>query len=212
MTHSRILDWIEKEQVIAVLRAPALSYQQLMEITDAIVSGGISVIELTLTTPNALEYIARLPTREDILLGVGTVLDLEDLRQSHEAGATFYASPVHDTGLISAARAFNMVAMPGASTPTEVYSAWKAGGDFIKLFPMPAQGLSYLRSMQGPFPTIKFTPSGGITDTTAAEYIRAGAAAINVGSWLTHSDRGHIDTPEAIANRARSLIEAIKSQ
>ena len=164
-----------------------------------------------MTTPGALKIIEKLAAQGDVLVGAGTVLDAETARSTFESGATFFASPAFDCPTIERARSLGRVAIPGAATPTEIHQAASCGADIIKLFPMPADGVRALKTLRGPFPTLRFAPSGGVTDTTARPLLDAGAAALNVGTWLTHESDGTPSPATVITARARSLVTAITS-
>ena len=206
-TTQEILKKILDRRLIAVLRLE--TDRDAMTITDALLEGGLDIIEVTLTTPGALEVIERLAGRGDILVGAGTVLDPETARQTFDSGALFIASPITDPGTIEAARLAGRVSMPGAVTPTEIHAAHSAGADLIKLFPMPADGARTLKTLRSVFPSLLFAPSGGVSDKTAADLLAAGAAALNVGSWLTHEPDGRVSTTRDISERARLIRVAI---
>lgn len=203
----QILSRILSHRIIAVLRLD--SDHDALEICDALFAGGIRVIEATLTTPGALKLIERLSERADLVVGAGTVLDAVTARITFECGARFFASPILDRATVEAAHDHGAVAMPGAATPTEIHAAHIAGADLIKLFPMPPDGTRTLRTLLAPFPDIRLAPSGGVNDTTAPELLRAGAAALNVGTWLTHESDGKTSSIGRIEKRARAIVEAV---
>jgi 2-dehydro-3-deoxyphosphogluconate aldolase/(4S)-4-hydroxy-2-oxoglutarate aldolase len=202
---SQILDAILRNRLIAVVRLDDAA--RAIEVVEAIAAGGITTIEITLTTPGAIELVEELAPREDLLVGAGTVLSPRDAVRAFAAGALFYASPVTDPGLISAAHAAGRLAMPGALTPNEIVAADRAGADLIKIFPMPADAAPYLRSIGGPLRELRLAPSGGVTPDTAASLLEAGAAALNVGTWLTSERSGRLLSLEEITSRAARLVE-----
>lgn len=204
-----LLATILERKLIAVVRLDDPS--RSMEIVDAIVAGGITTIEVTLTTPGAVELIEELAKREEIVVGAGTVMTRQESERVFDAGARFYASPVLDRELVELAHARGSVAMPGAYTPTEMIAAERAGADLIKIFPMPSDTVSFLRAIRGPFPHLRLAPSGGVNATTAKELLAAGAAALNVGSWLTHRSAGELLPIEEIRARAAELTQAISA-
>jgi 2-dehydro-3-deoxyphosphogluconate aldolase/(4S)-4-hydroxy-2-oxoglutarate aldolase len=206
-TENRVLERMLREKIIAVVRLDASD--SALGIIDGIVEGNISIIEITLTTPGAIELIERLASRDDLLVGAGTVLDLPSARAAFEAGAKFYASPVFDPELLSAAKAAGVVAMPGAYTPTEIHRAWRAGADLIKIFPMPTEGERFIRTLRGPFPDVRLAPSGGVTAGNAIAMLAAGASALNVGTWLTHEADGTPGRRESIRERGVALVERV---
>lgn len=204
-THD-ILSGIIERKLIAVLRLSDASRGD--EIIEAMAEGGITTIEITLTTPGALELIARSAGRGHLLVGAGTVLSADEAERVFDAGAAFYASPVFDRELVELAHARGKVAMPGAYTPTEIVAAARGGADLVKIFPMPSDAVAYLRALRGPLPHLRLAPSGGVTVTTAGALLAAGAAALNVGSWLTHDPAGDLLALEEIGRRAEQLVTA----
>lgn len=175
---------IEHSGVIAIVRFDRS--EQLMQVAKAIRAGGVDVIEFTMTTPGALDII-RESTREfgdEVLLGAGTVLDAETARAAILAGAEFIVSPTLDAAVIEVCRRYSKVVIPGAFTPTEILTAWELGADFVKVFPASAGGPAYLKAVLAPLPQVKLVPVGGVSLDNAADFIRAGAAAIAVGGNL----------------------------
>jgi len=151
-----------------------------------VAQGGIPIAELTLTIPGALDLIAELrSTRPELVIGAGTVLTVEDARDSLDAGALFLSSPGLDLDIVEQARKRNVAIIPGALTPTEVNMAWKSGVDFVKVFPCaPVGGAGYIRALKAPFPHIHLIASGGVNQHTAEEFVLAGAAALGIGREL----------------------------
>jgi len=170
--------------VIPVIRAS--SHEEALAVIDAIAAGGVTTIEVTMTVPNAIELISKLTTeRADLLIGAGSALDPEVARDSIAAGAKFIVSPATNFDTILYCNDAEIVVIPGALTPTEIVNAWDAGADFVKVFPADSMGgAKYLRSLKAPLPHIKMIPTGGVNQDTAADFIKAGAAAIGVGSDL----------------------------
>jgi len=202
-THEEILDRMLRDKIVAVIRVDDAA--RAADIIEAIVAGGITTIEITLTTPGAIGLIERFAQRGELLIGAGTVLDAGTAREAFAAGAGFYASPIFDSRLVTLAHVEGRCAMPGAYTPTEIMTAWRAGADIVKIFPMPADGAAYIAALRGPMPGLHLAPSGGVTAATAGPLLAAGAAALNVGSWLTGSSGEH---PETIRHRAAELAAA----
>jgi 2-dehydro-3-deoxyphosphogluconate aldolase/(4S)-4-hydroxy-2-oxoglutarate aldolase len=192
---------IERVGVLPVIRAD--SREEARAVIEAVRAGGISIIEVTMTVPGAVELIRELSDREDLLVGAGTVLDPETAAECVDAGARFIISPALNLDTIEFCREHKVVVMPGALTPTEVVTAWNAGADFVKVFPAGAMGgAGYLRSLKAPLPGIKLIPTGGVSMATAADFIRAGASAIGVGADLVdlkaiREGRGHEITENA---------------
>ena len=183
MSKSEIISRIISVGVIPVIRAS--SHEEALAVIDAIAAGGITTMEVTMTVPGAVELIRQLSGRTDLLLGAGSVLDPETARECIAAGAEFIVSPATDLGTIKYCNEADIAVMPGALTPTEILAASNAGADFVKVFPADSMGgAPYLRSIKAPMPHLKLIPTGGVNQTTAADFIRAGAEAIGVGSDL----------------------------
>jgi len=203
MTRAAICKRIETVGIVPVIRSP--SAELAMEAAKAILAGGISVFEITMTIPDAPAVIRALRRRlgEGALVGAGTVLDATEARACIEAGAEFIVSPGFDPATIALAHEAGIAAMPGALTPTEVIAAWKAGADVVKIFPCSALGgASYLRALKGPLPQVKLMPTGGVNINTARDFLAAGAVALGVGSELVDivavkEDRAHVLTERA---------------
>ncbi len=209
ISHIHILNTILEERIVAVIRLKDETAAE--RIVEAIAEGGIRAIEITLTTPGALGLIRNLAGRNGLLVGVGSVMERTQARAAFEAGALFYASPITDEATIGTARDYGRVAMPGAFTPTEIMRAAGYGADIVKLFPTPADGLAYLKSLRGPMPEVRIAPSGGVTPANAAGFIRAGAAAINIGTWLTTGPDGREYDRGTIRSRAEEITAAVRS-
>lgn len=199
--------------VIAVIRAD--SGGQLVNVCRALSRGGVKACEITMTTPGALEAIAA-ASRElgkEALIGAGSVLDAETARAAILAGAKFIFSPILNVDVIEMAHRYDCVAVPGAMTPTEILTAWSAGADVVKVFPANHFGPQYLRDVHGPLPQVKLTPTGGVDLTTAADWIKAGAVAIGVGSSLVKKDllaAGAWDELSALAKQYVDIVVAAR--
>src|SRR6476469_612862 len=170
--------------IVAVVRSP--NSQQLVEVCRALADGGISVVEITMTVPNALEVVrqVRQALGDRLLLGAGTILDPETARAALLAGAEYLVSPTLNLDVIRLCRRYDKLVMPGAFTPTEILTAWEAGADVVKVFPADVLGPTYFRALRGPLPQVKLMPTGGVDLTTAAEFLRAGAVCLGVGGQL----------------------------
>lgn len=173
--------------VIAVVRAR--SGEQVLPLTQALIEGGILAIEITMTTPNALEGIAAAKKRfgAEAVIGVGTVLNAETCRQAVAAGAEFVVSPITRAEIAVAAREADRPVMLGAYTPTEAQNAYETGCDFVKLFPADNLGPAYIKAIRAPLPHLKIVPTGGVTLLTIAEFFKAGCPAVGAGSSLISS-------------------------
>ena len=185
MTKAEVRARILEVGIVPVIRAA--SAKKAMAAAEAVAAGGITILEVTMTVPGALDAITQLVKNlgSEVLVGAGTVLDAQAARQCFDAGAQFLVSPGLDLGTIKAATEAGKLMMAGALTPTEVIAAWKGGADFVKVFPASAVGgASYLKALRGPLPQVQLVPTGGVNLNTAADFIRAGAAALGVGGEL----------------------------
>jgi 2-dehydro-3-deoxyphosphogluconate aldolase/(4S)-4-hydroxy-2-oxoglutarate aldolase len=170
--------------VIAIMRAK--TSDQLLKAADAIKAGGVNAIEVTITTPNALDVISKAVVRyeSEVLFGVGSVLDPESARIAILAGAQFVVCPTLNVKTIKLCRRYSIPVMPGAYTPSEILKAWETGADIVKVFPASVGGPSYIRAVKAPLPQVKLMPVGGVNLKTTAEFIRAGCDVVAVGSAL----------------------------
>jgi 2-dehydro-3-deoxyphosphogluconate aldolase/(4S)-4-hydroxy-2-oxoglutarate aldolase len=183
----------------------------LLEVAAALVEGGITTLEFTLTTPGAITAIERCRARfgEAVVVGAGTVLDADGARRCLTAGAQFLVSPGFDPDVIAAARDGGALAMPGAMTPTEILAAWRAGADVVKVFPARALGPRYIADVLAPLPDVLLMPTGGVDEKNAADYLRAGAVAVAVGGNVVDpATVAHADWA-ALTARARALVAAV---
>ncbi len=181
---SKVIHEIISTGIIAIIRASGSG--ELVDVVNALRAGGVTCIELTMTTPNALEVVrqAREACGGSAFIGVGTVLDAETARAAILAGAQFIVAPILDLPTIELCNRYSIPVTPGALTPTEIVRAHQAGADFVKVFPTSTLGPEYLKDIRGPLPHIKLIPTGGVTLDTAADFIKAGAAALGTGSAL----------------------------
>jgi 2-dehydro-3-deoxyphosphogluconate aldolase/(4S)-4-hydroxy-2-oxoglutarate aldolase len=203
---NRVLD----SGLVAIIRSPDSGI--VVEVAEALAAGGVDVLEVTFTVPRAHRVLEQVADRlgERVLLGAGTVLDSETARIAILCGAEFVVSPGTNLSVIELCRRYDKLVMPGALTPTEVITAWQAGADIVKVFPSDFTGPSYLKVLHGPLPQVRLMPTGGIALGNIAEYFRAGACALGVGSALvdsaalTNRDFGRLET------RAREFVEAVR--
>ena len=185
----------------------------LLEVAGALVAGGITTLEFTLTTPGAITAIERCRARfGEAVVGAGTVLDADGARRCLAAGAQFLVSPGFDPDVIAAARVGGALAMPGAMTPTEIVVAWRAGADVVKVFPARALGPRYIADVLAPLPDVPLMPTGGVDATNAADYLRAGAVAVAVGGSLVDPAAVARGDWAALTARARALVAAVARQ
>src|SRR5215211_4867722 len=211
MTKSEVLKRIKDTGVIPVVRATTAD--EAMRAIDAIREGGISVLEITMTVPNAIKVIEQVTARfqTDALVGAGTVLDAETAKACISAGAQFIVSPALNMETVAYCREQDVAVMPGALTPTEVVQAWNAGADLVKVFPAGAVGgASYLKALKAPLPHIELVPTGGVSLITAAAFIQAGAAALGVGTDLVDIKAIREGQASLITERAKQFVEIVR--
>jgi len=209
MDKKAVLDRIVATGVIPVIRAQ--SADEAASAIAAIQKGGVSVLEITMTVPGAIELIREVTRRAtDALVGAGTVLDPENALACIDAGARFVVSPALNLATIAACREAGIAVLPGALTPTEVLTAWNAGADFVKVFPANALGgPSYLKSLKAPLPQVKLVPTGGVNLQTAKDFIRAGASALGVGADLVDLQALRRGDAELVTERARKFLSLV---
>jgi len=207
-----VIEQIRAIGIIPVVRAQSAG--EALAAVDAICAGGIPVLEITMTVPGAVQIINELAKRlgDDALIGAGTVLDAATARQCIDAGARFIVSPSLDVPTIEACRTLRVPVFPGAMTPTEVVTAWKAGADAVKVFPANAVGgAAYLKSLKAPLPQIELVPTGGVSLKNIAEYIAAGALAVGVGADLVDLAAVRTGDTASITARAREYVAAVNA-
>jgi 2-dehydro-3-deoxyphosphogluconate aldolase/(4S)-4-hydroxy-2-oxoglutarate aldolase len=187
--------------IVAVVRSQ--DSLQLVEAARALADGGVIVVEITMTVPDALDVLrqVRQALGDRLLLGAGTILDAETCRAALLAGAEYIVSPTLNLDVIRLCQRYDKLVMPGAFTPTEILAAWEAGADIVKVFPADVVGPAFFKAMRGPLPQIRLMPTGGVDLTTAAAFLKAGASCLGVGGQLVE--------PRAVAegnfNRIRDL-------
>src|ERR1700722_10015880 len=201
---------IEEIGIVPVIRAA--SPQEARFAAAAVWQGGIPIVEITMTVPGALEVISDLvKTMPKFLVGAGTVVNQDLALQCFDAGAQFLVTPGFSQKTVAAAHNLDMLIMAGALTPTEVMTAWDAGVDFVKIFPCSNMGgPSYIKALKGPLPHVPLVPTGGVNLETAADYIRAGAAALGVGGELVLKHAFQERKPELISNLAMRYAELVQ--
>ncbi len=202
---------IEESILVAVIRAEKAD--QAISIARAVADGGIVSIEITMTVPDAINVIKEVHKvlGGRILLGAGTVMDAENARLAIKAGAEFIVSPILNTDVIRVCRKHSIIAIPGAFTPTEIFAAWISGADIVKLFPASIGGPELLKDLGGPFPQIKFMPTGGVTLENVGRFIRAGAVAVAVGGNIVDKKAVSLGKFEVISENSRKFLDAIES-
>jgi len=212
MSRQKTVERIERLGLVPVVRAPSAAVA--LRAARAVFAGGIDVLEITMTVPDALGVLRQLAAElgDRVVFGAGTVLDADTVRACIAAGAEFIVAPGLDLETIRAAHELDRPVMPGALTPTEVITAWKAGADMVKIFPCSAVGgADYLRALKAPLPQVKLLPTGGVDRHTAADYIRAGAAALGLGTGLIDLKVLQQQGDGALSARARELVEIVRA-
>lgn len=209
MEKSEVLTIVEKHKAVAVLRIPD---ESLFEpVADALIRGGVHILEITLTVPNAVGLIRKASRRygDRILLGVGSVLTADQVSESTDAGAQFVVSPVTKKEVIGRAGQLGKVMMAGAFTPTEIQQAWEWGSDIIKVFPANITGMEFFKAVKAPMPHLKLMPTGGVSLTNGKEWLKAGACAVGVGSALVSGEDLRNRDFKSIEEKARILVEGL---
>jgi 2-dehydro-3-deoxyphosphogluconate aldolase/(4S)-4-hydroxy-2-oxoglutarate aldolase len=190
--------------IVAVVRAS--QNDQLVEVAQALADGGVTVVEITMSVPNALDVLRQIRQAlgDRVLLGAGTVLDAETARAVLLAGAEFIVAPTLNLDVIRLCRRYDKLVIPGAFTPTEILTAWEAGADIVKVFPAEVLGPAFFKALRGPLPQIRLMPTGGVDLTTAADFLKAGACCLGIGGQLVE--------PKAIAERNFDRIRSLARQ
>jgi len=201
--------FMKESGVVAVLRAKDSA--QLYQVAKALADGGVKSIEVTMTTPNALAVINEVSAKmgDDILVGVGSVLDPETARAAILAGARFVVGPALNLDVVKLCNRYSKIVIPGTFTPTEMMTAWEAGADMCKLFPATVVGPKYIKDIHGPFPQIEIIPTGGVTVETTPEFIKAGAAAVAAGSAMVPKDALAAGNFDAIKEMGARFVQAV---
>jgi 2-dehydro-3-deoxyphosphogluconate aldolase/(4S)-4-hydroxy-2-oxoglutarate aldolase len=173
--------------LVAVVRSP--DGAQLVEVCRALADGGVTVVEITMTVPDALSVLGRVRAAlgDRVLLGAGTILDPETARAALLAGAEYVVAPSLNVEVIRVCRRYGKLVMPGAFTPTEILTAWEAGADIVKVFPADVLGPAFFKAVRAPLPQVRLMPTGGVDLKTAADFLRAGACCLGVGGQLVEA-------------------------
>jgi 2-dehydro-3-deoxyphosphogluconate aldolase / (4S)-4-hydroxy-2-oxoglutarate aldolase len=196
--------------IVAVVRAP--DSRRLVEVVRALADGGVTVVEITMTVPDALAVVreVRRELGDRVLLGAGTILDPETARAALLAGAEYLVAPTLNLDVIRLCRRYDRLVMPGALTPTEILTAWEAGADVVKVFPAEVVGPAFFKAMRGPLPQIRLMPTGGVDLTTAADFLRAGACCLGLGSQLVEPRAVAEADFERIRDLARQYVDVVR--
>src|SRR5579884_690984 len=199
--------------IVAVVRSP--DSQQLVDVVRALADGGVTVVEITMTVPDALDVLrqVRQTLGERVLLGAGTILDVETARAALLAGAEYLVAPTLNLDVIRLCQRYSRLVMPGAFTPTEILTAWEAGADIVKVFPAEVVGPAFFKAMRGPLPQIRLMPTGGVDLSTAAAFLKAGACCLGVGGQLVEPRavaEADFDRIRDLARQYRDIVKQVR--
>ena len=210
MKKDAALELILSSKVIAVIRMS--DTEKLAKVVEAVKAGGVKAIEITMTTPSALEIIAAMAKKKapDVLIGAGTVLDPETAVQVIHAGADIVVSPVTNPAMITVCRRYDKLVAPGAFSPTEILTAWQSGADIVKVFPATSVGPKYFKDILGPLPHVRLMPTGGVSLENARDFIASGACCVAIGTALL--DKKAIDAGDwdVLTRKAQALVDSMK--
>jgi len=209
MTSLRPLDRVLDRVIVAVIRAESPS--MLVDVAEALLAGGVEVMEVTFTVPRVTEVLEKVTSKlgSRVLLGAGTVLDPETARVAILSGAEFIVAPSVNLEVIELCRRYSKPVMPGALTPTEVVTAWQAGADIVKIFPSELTGPKYLKALHGPLPHVRLMPTGGVNLDTAVDFLKAGACALGIGGSLVDQKAVAAGDLKKIETLARQYVEIV---
>ena len=210
MNRTTVLKTLTDGGLVPIVRAN--SSDEALKVVEAIRAAGVSTVEITMTVPGAIKLLETLSSTlgEKVLLGAGTVLDPETARLAILAGAEFLISPALNPKVIEMTRRYGKVSIPAGLTPTEILAAWEAGADFVKVFPCgTVGGPDYIRALKAPFPQIEMIPTGGVSLENAADFLKAGAAAIAVGGELVDKKAVKEKRWDVITENARKFVDAV---
>jgi 2-dehydro-3-deoxyphosphogluconate aldolase/(4S)-4-hydroxy-2-oxoglutarate aldolase len=201
--------------IVAVVRSR--DSQQLVEVARALAEGGVSVVEITMSVPDALDVLRRVRQSlgDRLLLGAGTILDAETARAALLAGAEYIVAPTLNLDVVRLCQRYDKLVMPGAFTPTEILTAWEAGADIVKVFPADVVGPAFFKALRGPLPQIRLMPTGGVDLSTAAAFLEAGACCLGVGGQLVEPKavaEGNFDRIRDLARQYSAIVKSVRSE
>ncbi len=210
MKKDAALDVILSSKVIAVIRMS--DTEKLAKVVESVKAGGVKAIEITMTTPFALEIIATMAKKKapDVLVGAGTVLDTETAVQAIHAGADFIVSPVTVPAMITVCRRYDTLVAPGAFSPTEILNAWQSGADIVKVFPATSVGPKYFKDILGPLPRVRLMPTGGVSLENARDFIAAGACCVAIGTALLDKKAIEAGDWDVLTQKAKALVDSMR--
>lgn len=210
MSRNEIAQQIEEKKLVAVVRTD--SPEEILPVAEALLKGGVSIIELTMTIPNVLDHIerARNELGSDVLLGLGSVLNAETAQQALDAGVQFVVSPIMKREIIDTAHKGDVPVAVGAYSPTEVQLAYEYGSDIVKVFPANQLGPSYIKAIRAPMPHLKIMPTGGVSKENVHEWLDAGTAALGIGSALVDMKAIREQRFDVLTENARHFSESVQ--
>ncbi|WP_426452253.1 bifunctional 4-hydroxy-2-oxoglutarate aldolase/2-dehydro-3-deoxy-phosphogluconate aldolase [Paenibacillus sp. S-38] len=211
MNREQGLALLESARIVAIVRG--VKEQHILDVAQALLDGGIPVMEVTLNTEGALGMISRLQEQfgDRMYIGAGTVLDVEDARIAIEAGAAYLVTPNTDENVIRYAVAREIPIFPGAMTPTEVVRAWKAGASAIKIFPGASLGIGYIKELMGPLSHIPMMAVGGVTEENIGEYIKLGCYGVGIGGSLINMKEIEAGNYDWVRDKAARLAAGVRA-
>ncbi|WP_040952799.1 bifunctional 4-hydroxy-2-oxoglutarate aldolase/2-dehydro-3-deoxy-phosphogluconate aldolase [Gorillibacterium massiliense] len=211
MNKEQGLAQIERTRIIAIVRG--VDAKDILPLAEALLEGGVTVMEVTMNTKNAPSMIAGLQKEfgGQMYIGAGTVLNTEDAKRAREAGADFFVMPHADEDVIQFALHDDLPVFPGAMTPTEVYKAWQTGATAVKIFPSTGLGPAYIKEIRGPFGMIPIIAVGGVTEHNIVDYLQAGCFAVGIGGSVIHQEEIRQGQFDKITGRARTLTTVVQA-
>lgn len=209
MNRKTIVEEIIKRKAVAVLRIK--EPDKLKKVIEALYTGGLSVAEVTMTVPNAIQLIEKISSELDpnIVIGVGSVLNKDIAESAIKAGAKYVVSPIFKKEIIDISHKYDVPAMPGCFTPTEIQTAFEAEADIVKVFPADVLGMDFFKGILAPMPHLKLMPTGGVSLTNAGDWIKAGACAVGIGSALLDKEAIEKENFSKLTDNAKIVIENI---
>ena len=211
MTKQEILKTVFDEKVVAVVRVD--DSDKLKKVINAIYEGGVKIIEITMTVPNAISMIEKMSAEfgDKVLIGVGSVIDKQTAEDAIKAGANYVVSPATKKEVVETVLKLDKPMMPGAFTPTEALNAYEMGADIVKIFPADVLGMNFFKGVLAPMPHLKLMPTGGVSLTNAGDWLKAGACAVGVGSALIEKAAIKNEDYAKLTSNAKTIIETIKN-
>lgn len=210
MKKKQILQQIETLKLVSIVRLddPA----DLDPVVDALLEGGVKIVEATMTIPRLLDFVPALVDRvgDEMVFGIGSVLNADMARQAADAGATFIVSPITKKEIIDTAHDAGCAVSTGAYSPTEIQAAWEMGSDVVKVFPADTLGPSYIKGVRAPMPHLKLLPTGGVSVGNVGDWLRAGSFALGVGSALVDMKAVRERRFDILRDKARALVQAVE--